>query len=218
MIIKNNEPIHIKIIHFYLTQFYNDKKTKSGIKIENLTPKNIFLQNIKINYNLNIDSDKFKEITLYYIKSKLVEHLTDSSTKEIFSNPIITPDGKTYELRTLNRANNYIQNKTVLEICKILKESGKELSFDNCEKIKDLLKSKETGEFFENPVVISSGQNKGETIEDLSYGNKFYKNIIIKNILKDIRDVLKKRFLKFEEFKTDEDIGNKINTNEFNNI
>ena len=67
-------------------------------------------------------------------------------------------------------------------------------------------------------MVISSGQNKGETIEDLSYGNKFYKNIIIKNILKDIRDVLKKRFLKFEEFKTDEDIGNNINTNEFNNI
>ena len=55
--------------------------------------QNIFLKElkeIKNDYGLNIDSNKFKEIALYYIKTKLIENLCDLKTKNIFSNPVVT--------------------------------------------------------------------------------------------------------------------------------
>ena len=91
-----------------------------------------------------------------------------------------------------------------------MKESGDELSFENFEKIKKLLISKETGNFYINPIVIALGANKGETIED---DNKIYgyKNEVIKNIIEDIRDLLDNDFFKFEAVETEELISNNMN-------
>ena len=224
MMIKDLEKIKNKLMHENLKikqlnviQFYTNKKIMSRDYNKDNYIQNIFLKElkeIKNDYGLNIDSDKFKEISLYYIKSKLIENLTDLKTKNIFSNPVITQDGKSYEKENINKSSKYIENKLVLEICKILKKSGDKLSFENFEKIKKLLISKETGNFYENPIVIVSGKNKGETIED--NGKIFgYKNEVIKNIIEDIRELLDDDFFKFEAVETEELISN--NTNNINN-
>ena len=158
---------------------------------------------------------------LYYIKSKLLENLTDLKTKNIFLNPVIIQDGKTYEKDNINKSDNYVENKLVLEICKILKESGEELTFENFQKIKELLINKETGNFYKNPIVKVLGINKGETFEDdnVIFG---YSNIVIKNIIEDIRELLDDDFFKFQVFENDEIISDKNiitnNTNNFNII
>ena len=193
-ILKRNKEIYdtnqINAICYYLKnekKFFPEDNDKYDIK-------NIYLEEISVKFGLNIDSDKFKEITLYYIKQKLKEHLTDSKTSEIFLKPVITKDGKTYEEKYVNKSYDYRQNKLVLELCTILKQSEIELKFDNYEKIRNLLKSKETERFFKNPMVISSG----ETIEvnEDAYEILEYKNLIIINIIEDIRELLEDKFLK----------------------
>ena len=98
-----------------------------------------------------------------------------------------------------------------------MKKSGEELTFENFKSIKKFLISIQTGNFYKNPVVIISGVNKGETIED---NNKIvgYKNNVIKNIIGDIRELLEDDFFKFEAVKSDEIISNNNDNNENNNI
>ena len=205
-----HENIELKQLNIF--QFYSKNKLTPEYHDKNSYFKNIVLKElneINDNYGLNIDSNKFKEISLYYIKSKLTENLTDSKTKNIFSNPVISQDGKTYE--KLNNSNKYIENKLVLEICKILKENEEELTFDNFQKIKKLLISKETGKYYKNPVVITSGVNIGETTEDIDNENKGYQNKVIKNIIEDIRELLDDDFFKYEMI-----LPNEITTNNNN--
>ena len=99
----------------------------------------------------------------------------------------------------MNKSNNYIENKLVLEIIKILKESGDKLTFENFQKIKKLLISKETGNYYKNPMVIIE-ENKGETIEDTDSGISGYENKVIKNIIEDIKELLDDNFFKFGVF------------------
>ena len=134
----NHELIKIKQLN--VIQFYVNKEMVSRDYNKNNYFQSIFIKEIKEiknKYELNIDSDKFKEISLYYIKSKLMENLTDLKTKNIFSNPVITQDGKTYEKENINKSNNFIENKLVLEICAILKESGDKLTYENFKNIKN---------------------------------------------------------------------------------
>ena len=148
----NHELIKIKQLN--VIQFYVNKEMVSRDYNKNKYFQSIFIKEIKEiknKYGLNIDCDKFKEISLYYIKSKLMENLTDLKTKNIFSNPVITQDGKTYEKENINKSNNFIKNKLVLEICAILKESGDKLTYENFKNIKKLLINKETGNFYKNP-------------------------------------------------------------------
>ena len=192
---------NIKIKQLNIIQFYTNKKIISKDYNKDNYIHNIFLKElkeIKNNCGLNIDSNKFKKISLYYIKSKLIENLTDLKTKNIFSNPIITQDGRTYEKDNINKSDNCVENKLVLEICKILKESGDQLTFENFKSIKKLLISKETNKYYKNPMVILSGVNKGETVEDIENENLGYKNKVIKNIIEDIRELLEDDFFKFE--------------------
>ena len=198
---------NIKLKQLNVIQFYANKEIKEGNYDNNNYIQNIFLNEIKNNYGLNIDSNIFKEISLYYIKSKLIENLTDLKTKNIFSNPIITPDGKTYEKDNLNMSKNYLENKLVLEICKILRENKNKLTFENFKDIKKLLISKETGNFYKNPIVIALGVNKGETIEDTDNVIFGYKNEVIKNIIEDIRELLDDDFFNFEISEKDEMIS-----------
>ena len=83
---------NIKINQLNVIQFYTNKEIMSKNYNKDNYIKQIFLKElkeIKNKYGLNIDSDKFKEICLYYIKSKLLENLTDLKTKNIFLNPVI---------------------------------------------------------------------------------------------------------------------------------
>ena len=218
-----NRLIHenIELKQLNVIQFYISKKFTSGNYDKNNYIKNYFfkeLKEIKNNYGLNIDSDKFKEICLYYIRSKFIGNLTDSKTKNIFTNPVLKQDGKTYEKDNLNKSDNFIENKLVLEICKILKESGEKLTFEGFQKIKKLLISKETSNYYKNPIVIALGVNKGETIEDIDNVIFGYKNKVIKNIIEDIRELLDDDFFKFEIVENEEMISKTTNnkTNAFN--
>ena len=211
---ENKELKQLKIFQFYA------KKLTPENQVKNNDPKVIakkeLLDELNDNYSLIVDSNKFKEIALFYIKSKLTEILTDSKTHNIFSKPVIDQDGKTYEEKNLNKSSNYVENKLVLELCKILKENEGDLSFDNFQKIKKLLISQETGKYYKNPVVIISGKDIGETIEDIDNENNGYKNTIIKNIIEDIRELLDDDFFKFEINDNNEITTNDNNINNFN--
>ena len=207
-----------KINQLNVIQFYTNKEIMSKKYNKNFYIKQIFLKElkeIKNNCGLNVDSDNFKEICLYYIKSKLIENLTDLKTKNIFLNPVITQDGKTYEKDNLRKSDIYVENKLVLEICKILKESGEELTFENFQKIKELLINKKTCFFYKNPIVKTLGVNKGETFEDdnVIFG---YKNKVIMNIIEDIRELLDDDFFKFQVVENAE-IASDTNQNIINN-
>ena len=223
MEIMENKLIHenIELKQLNVIQYYVHNKHSSGNYDKNNYIKNIALkelEEINYKYGVNIDSNKFKERCLYYISKKLTENLTDPETKEIFLKPVITQDGKTCEEKNLNNSNNYIENKLVLQICKILKESGEELTFDNFKIVKKLLISKETGKYYKNPVVVISGVNKGETIEDIDNENKGYQNKVIINIIEDIKELLDDDFFKFEMIETNGITTNDNNINAFNII
>ena len=213
---ENIEQKQINAIYYYLNNKVLSETKKDDKKFSAM---NIFLQEMNYKYGLTIDSDKFKEIALYYIKVKLSEKLTDNKTSKIFSNPVITADGITYEKNIINKSINYIENKLVFKICEILKNCEEKLNLQNLQEIKELLTSKETGEYYKNPVVISSGPNKGNTIEDFEHENIEYKNLLIKNIIIELGELFGDDFFKFEGIKTDdaEEIEN-FNIIKFNNL
>ena len=201
LIKENIEIKQLNAIHFYI----NNKLTP-GSQDNNI--KNIFkkeIREINDNYGVIIDSDKFQERSLYYIKYKLIENLTDSQTQRIFSNPIINSEGNTYENNNnINNTNNIVKNLLVSEICKILEESEDKLNFENFQKIKKLLVSKDTGKYYKHPVVIIEGLDKGITVENIYYEKLGYENKVIINIIKDIRELLEDDFFKIEAIETDE--------------
>ena len=68
LILENRKLKQLEVI-----QYYANKELNQGNFDNNNYIQTIFLKEIKNNYGLNIDSNKFKEISLYYIKSKLIE-------------------------------------------------------------------------------------------------------------------------------------------------
>ena len=54
--------------------------------------------------------------------------------------------------------------------------------------------------------MIISGKNKGETIEDINLENLGYENKVIKNIIKDIRELLEDDFFEFKKIENSESI------------
>ena len=211
---ENKEMKQLSVIQYYANKKYHSADYDKDNFIKKIVSKE--LEELRDGYGIDIDSNKFKEKCLYYITKKLTENLTDSETKEIFLKPVMDQDGKTFEGKNLTVSNNYIENKLVSELCKILKENEGDLTFDNFQKIKKLLISKETGKYYRNPVVIISGENKGETIEDIDNENNGYKNTIIKNIIGDIRELLDDDFFKFEISDNNEITTNDNNINNFN--
>ena len=87
-------------------------------------------------------------------------------------------------------------------------------------KLKQLLKDKKTGKYFKNPIVISSGKDKGETIEGDDNVNKCYRNKVILNIIKEIEIILIDDFFNFEEINYNDynDINNNENDLEIKNL
>ena len=126
----------------------------------------------------------------------------DPKTSEIFSNPIISKNGTTFEGNKIDKKKDYVENKLVFKICEIIRKNEESLNMEDFNIIKKLLKN-EKNDYYKNPVVISTGNNKGETKEG-NDDDKNYKNLAISNIINGIRELLEDDFFKFEGIKTNE--------------
>ena len=131
----------------------------------------------------------------------------------------ITQNGKNPITNNKLTSQELIENTLVLDICEKLIQNydyfNKNIFYD----IKNLLKSKETKKFYENPVVINNSYNIGRTKEGNIYDyNEKYQNIVIKNLIEQNREILENNFLIFD-FNISEDNNNNIdNIDNINNI
>ena len=80
--------------------------------------------------------------------------------------------------------------------------------------IKQLLKNNKTNSYYNNPVVISNGNHTDETIEGDNLDNQNYKNLVIKNIINELKDFFDNNFFKFNGLEI-EDMKTFV---EYNNI
>ena len=80
--------------------------------------------------------------------------------------------------------------------------------------IKQLLKNNKTNSYYNNPVVISNGNHIGEKIEGDNLDNQNYKNLVIKNIINELKDYFDDNFFKFNGLEI-EDMKTFV---EYNNI
>ena len=115
----------------------------------------------------------------------------------IFLNLMITPEGDNFNYNK-NIGKNYIKNNLVFQICEILKQKDK-LEMNDFIQLKLLLKNKQTGKYFKNPIVISTG----ETIEGDYNIHKCYQNKVIFNLINDIGILLEESFFNFKEINYD---------------
>ena len=128
------------------------------------------------------------------------EHLTDSNNLKLFSNPIILKEGKTSEGDNNILTNDFVENKLIAKICEILRNNKGNLKIEYFNKIKQLLKDEKTDNYYINPIVITNGINKSEIIEGKN-DSKNYKNIAIKNIITDIKELFEDNFFIFDALK-----------------
>ena len=190
---KTIENMQMKVIEFYLRK----EKSKEFCNY-NYFLSNFLLKEINEKYGLYLDSENFKKIALYYIKSKLIEHLTDSKSFKIFSDPVIQNDGITLDRANINQEKPFVENKLVSKIIEILNKN-KDLQMNDLNTIKQLLKNEKTNNYYNNPVVIIKGNNKGETIErGHNLINQNYKNTVIQNIINDLKEFFEDDFFKFK--------------------
>ena len=228
-----NEIYKLDVINYYI-KAENKKIINSGNLLDKLNPENIkdrkidailsytkkycnksfslndlfqyFLEEIKENCGLNIDQNKFREMSLVYIQKQLTECLTCPLTKKIFVDPLIAPNGETFEtddvLDKMNSSGNIgnnlnidelIQNKLVAKISKIIR-TNKDFNLDTLIEIRKLLINPDTKTFYSNPYVIWEGEKLGDTAEKEN-GEINYENKIIKNIMEQIGELLSDEFL-----------------------
>ena len=217
----NVEDKKIEVILSYIKNKY--KKTFDS----NILYK--YLQDeIKNNYGENIDKNKFKKIFLIYIKDKFAESLTCPLTADTFLNPVITPEGQTFdknyllkEIRlkgqnplTRNKLdeNEIIENKVVLDLCEILKYSEDNFNMENFLEMKKLLINPETKTLYTNPYVIKGGIRKGETAEGKGTITEYFNRIIF-DIIEQNRELLMDDFLEeMNNSRNKKNIGNNEDT------
>ena len=205
---KNNENLENKIKQykkdkqiFFLIKYYIKQKHNQQISSEHM--KEILIKEINKEFKENIQLNNIKKIAIIYIKEKLEEYLTCPISNDIFSNPYIAPEGQTfdkmkiYESLEKNKLNPITRNplkkeklklnKKVLDLVELYNDKKDNFDEETCSRLKFLLKNEKTNKYYENPTVLSSGENIGITIEEKS--NK-YKNIIIKSLIEDLKDIL----------------------------
>ena len=110
---------------------------------------------------------------------------------------MIQKDGITLERANVIQGNEFVENKLVSKIIEILNKK-KDFEMIDFITIKILLKNVKTNNFYDNPVVISNGNNIGETIESNNNDIQNYKNLLIKNIINDLRDLFEDNFFDFQ--------------------
>ena len=196
----NNNDNNSNLIYLKIEMICDYIKTNHDINItKNSLNKKFFLQ-IKDECGLIIDQKKYEEIALEFAKERISECLKCPLTKKIFTNPYITSEGQTFEKNEImitlleskknpitNKKINsqeLIENKLVLDICKILNENYDNFDKNNFDDIKNLLISKETNKYYENPVVDKNGETKESKTKDFKekYRNKVIKDFIEKNM------------------------------------
>ena len=154
-----------------------------------------------------MDKTKLEKIFLCYIKEKFKEYLNCPLSANIFDEPVITPEGQTFEKNyilksleikeenPLTRNKLYktqlIENTIIKNICEILYQN--ELSMDNYIKIKKLLINPKNNKLYSNPIVIKEGYKKGETEEGNSLTSE-YSNKVILNIIEQNMEILNDEF------------------------
>ena len=84
-----------------------------------------------------------------------------------------------------------IPNRKVLDLVEFYKNYSDIFDEKACLVLKSILK-KDKDEYYENPVVISSGEKIGKTIEG-DYNMK-YKNLIVKSLIELLGDILDEYF------------------------
>ena len=199
----NIEDKKIEVILWYVKNKYN-KIFSTNVLYQYL------LDEIKEKCGITIDKNKLRDIYVKYIQDKLVEYLTCPLTADIFLNPVITPEGQTFdknyllkELRlkgqnplTRNKLNQdeLIENKLVLDLCEILKLNQDKFKMETIFQIRKLLINPKTNDFYSNPCVIHEGDRRGETEDGNGASNK-YSNKVISNIIEQNGDILTNEFM-----------------------
>ena len=191
-------------------------KINHGKKISKDSLNKKFLTDIKYKYGLIVDKNKYDEIAINFAKERISECLKCPLTKKIFSNPVITPNGQTFDKIAIlkkieengkNPVNNnkleskdLVQNTLVLDICEILNQNNDCFTKNNFDDIRNLLISKVTNKLYENPVVIYDlygydiGKTKEGNITDLKAK---YKNLVIKDLIEQNKAIFDDNFFKY---------------------
>lgn len=202
----NVENKKIEAIIWYVQKKYN-KSFNSDIIYQYL------INEVKVKCNLEITKEKFKEIFLFYVKEKFTDCLKCPLTTGIFLNPVITPEGQTFDkslilkhiqkskenpiTRTELKENELVENKLVRDLCEIFRANYDKFSMKDFLEMKKLLINKTTNKFYSDPVVIIFGVKKGET-EDGFDGNHIkgkYSNRVILNLIEENKEILSDDFI-----------------------
>ena len=200
--------IKIDIVCNYLKSKYETNVTKDLLY-------NKLFSKIKGECGLCFDKNKYEEIIIDYIKERISLYFKCPLTHQIFSNPYISPEGQTFDKNAIFKLvqqngrnpvtknkleiNELYENKLVLDIAEILNLNYDYFSIKAFEEIKKLLISKETGKYFENPIVNINTNSQGTTKEGSKIEiNAKYQNLIIKNLIEQNREILDDNFLKFD--------------------
>lgn len=197
---KNSIDSNIFFIKYYIRTKYN-----TDISTEHML--NYFINETNLKFNEKIDLKDIQKYVIIYIKDQLVQNLKCPISQDIFLNPYITPEGQTFdktkiELSIKNNQVNpltktklnikeLIPNRKVLDLVEFYRNYNEIFDENACLILKDILK-KDKDEYYENPVVISSGDKIGTTIEG-NYNMK-YKNLIVKSLIELLGDILDEYF------------------------
>ena len=216
----NIEDGKVELILWYVKNNYNQ------IFSLNLLYKYL-LEEIKNKFGEEINKDKFRNIFLEYAQEKFTESLTCPITDNIFLNPVITPEGQTYDKKNLLKyvekkgenpltrnklfKTQLIGNILIKDLCEILQLNKNKYTIDIFIKMKNLLINPENNKFYSNPVVIKEGDRKGETKEGVGLITE-YPNKVILNIIEQNKEILSDEF--FEEINENKNIINNSNNNE----
>ena len=201
----------IEIIIKYINSKYNANFSKDLLYTK-------LLFEIKNKCGLIIDKNKYEEIIINYIKQNVFKFLKCPLTKKFFDNPYITPDGQTFEENIIKKkgknpitnkklkTEELIKNKLVLDIIEIINNYEYDFNIQHFKEIKEKLISKTTKKLYQNPYVISNGDNKGDTVEENEIFPQptKYPNLVIKNIIENNLELFDDAFLQFD-MKLDED-------------
>ena len=196
----NIEDKKIEFILWYIKNTYN-KILSSNILYECL------LKEIKQKFGKEMDKTKLEKIFLCYIKEKFKEYLNCPLSANIFDEPVITPEGQTFEKNYILKSleikeenpltrnklykSQLIENTIIKNICEILNQD--ELSMDNYIKIKKLLINPKNNKLYSNPIVLKEGFKKGET-EEGNHLTSEYSNKVILNIIEQNMEILNDEF------------------------
>ena len=209
----------IELIKCKVSNNIDDKKIEVILRYVKNNYKENFSPNLLHKYLLEETRDKFKEVIdknklrnifLCYIKEKFEECLTCPLTGDIFINPVIAPEGQTFDHLFISKIVNdkgenpttrnklsekeLIDNLLIKELSVIFKNNEKEFSMESIKEMKKLLINHKNNKLYSNPVAIQKGDKRGETEEGIGLISK-YSNKAILNIIEQNKEYLSDEFL-----------------------